>query len=292
MNKKTLSISLPKIEGAELKNATVDLKKGVVVAEYGEKEAPFEVKTGDFLTLKTDPSKVVIFQDMAGKFGGVDTFTIMYDLPIYIDGVPASTPKWVKMPISRFRHSTEEEKAWMIEEMEKLGKRYNPKTFKVENIIRKTMKTEPTEALEEIKRCLWTADDFNIDDGFENCKVVDENDAINIANIAFREGQSSPKIKQLEWVKSPFFEEDFEAKCSLGKYFIYDCEGSITLVCPDQSLKHKFSTIDEAKTAAQADFEWRVRECLDLKVQQKQRLIDMMRWDEEIGLYDDNPKNH
>jgi hypothetical protein len=105
---------------------------------------------------------------------------------------------------------------------------------------------------------------------------------------AFKEGQSSPKIKQLEWVKPPFFEGDFEAKCGLGEYFIYDCEGSITLVCPDQSLKHKFSTIDEAKAAAQADFEQRVRECLDLKAQQKQALIDMMRGDEQIGLYDDN----
>ena len=28
------------------------------------------------------------------------------------------------------------------------------------------------------------------------------------------------------------------------------------------------------------------------KAQQKQALIDMMRGDEEIGLYDDNPKNH
>lgn len=36
MNKKTVSISLPKIEGVELKNATVDLENGVVVAEYGE----------------------------------------------------------------------------------------------------------------------------------------------------------------------------------------------------------------------------------------------------------------
>src|SRR5690554_3370943 len=107
MNKKTLSISLPKIEGIELKNATVDLKNGVVVAEYGEKEAPFEVKTGDFLTLKTDPSKVVIFEAMAGMFGGVETFTIIYDLPTYINGVPAYTLKGVKMPISRFRHSTE-----------------------------------------------------------------------------------------------------------------------------------------------------------------------------------------
>ena len=38
MNKKTVSISLPQIEGVELKNATVDLEKGVVVAEYGEED--------------------------------------------------------------------------------------------------------------------------------------------------------------------------------------------------------------------------------------------------------------
>lgn len=49
---------------------------------------------------------------------------------------------------------------------------------------------------------------------------------------------------------------------------------------------------EKARDAAQDDFERRIRECLDLKAQQKQRLIDMMRWDEEIGLYDDNPKNH
>jgi hypothetical protein len=99
-----------------------------------KEEGLIEAKTGDFLTLKTDPSKVVIFEAMAGMFGGVETFTIIYDLPIYINGVPASTPRGVKMPISRFRHSTEEEKARMIEEMEKLGKRYNPETFKVEDI--------------------------------------------------------------------------------------------------------------------------------------------------------------
>ena len=38
MNKKTVSISLPKIKGVELKNATVYLKKGVVVVEYGEED--------------------------------------------------------------------------------------------------------------------------------------------------------------------------------------------------------------------------------------------------------------
>ena len=36
MNKKIVNISLPKIEGVELKNATVDLEKGVVVVEYGQ----------------------------------------------------------------------------------------------------------------------------------------------------------------------------------------------------------------------------------------------------------------
>jgi len=38
MNKKTINIPLPKIEGVELKSATVDLEKGVVVAEYGEED--------------------------------------------------------------------------------------------------------------------------------------------------------------------------------------------------------------------------------------------------------------
>lgn len=32
------------------------------------------------------------------------------------------------------------------------------------------------------------------------------------------------------------------------------------------------------------------QECLDLKARQKQTIIDMMLGDEEIGLYDDNPK--
>ena len=38
MDKKTVSISLPQIEGVELKSATVDLEKGVVVAEYGQED--------------------------------------------------------------------------------------------------------------------------------------------------------------------------------------------------------------------------------------------------------------
>lgn len=38
MKTKTINISLPQIEGVELKNATVDLEKGVVVAEYEQED--------------------------------------------------------------------------------------------------------------------------------------------------------------------------------------------------------------------------------------------------------------
>ncbi|NMA65366.1 MAG: hypothetical protein GX957_03885 [Clostridiaceae bacterium] len=135
MNKKTVSISLPQIEGIELKNATVDLEKGVVVAEYGQEEdLCITVKKGDFLTCLSDPSKTVIFNAMDDVLGGVNTFTILYDLPMRINGKLAYTPIGTKFPLSDFRYSTEEEKALMIEEMEKLGKRYNPRTFRIEDI--------------------------------------------------------------------------------------------------------------------------------------------------------------
>lgn len=38
MKTKTINISLPQIEGVELKSATVDLEKGVVVAEYRQED--------------------------------------------------------------------------------------------------------------------------------------------------------------------------------------------------------------------------------------------------------------
>ena len=134
MNKKTVSISLPQIEGVELKNATVDLKKGVVVAEYGEEDLYLTVKKGDFLTCLSDPSKTVIFGEKAWSYRGLKTFTILYDLPMRINGRVAHTPPGVRFPFSNFRYSTEDEKALMIKEMEKWGKRYNPETRSIEDI--------------------------------------------------------------------------------------------------------------------------------------------------------------
>ena len=92
------------------------------------------VKKGDFLTCLSDPSKTVIFGAKAWSFEGCSTFTILYDLPMLINGKVARTPLGTKFPFSNFRYSTEEEKALMIKEMEKWGKRYNPETFKVEDI--------------------------------------------------------------------------------------------------------------------------------------------------------------
>ena len=86
MNKKTVNISLPKIEGVKLKNATVDLEKGVVVAEYGQEDEQedaekdiSEIATGfasavnyldedihnpDFFTTKKTMSKLEAFSNL------------------------------------------------------------------------------------------------------------------------------------------------------------------------------------------------------------------------------------
>jgi hypothetical protein len=103
--------------------------------------------------------------------------------------------------------------------------------------------------------------------------------------------QFSPKIKQLEWVE---IDEDgmtrIKAETPFGDYEVYeksDYDGYILWWFDPTPYAHVFGTEMEAKTYAQANFEKRVMECLDLKAQQKQRLINMMRWDEEIGLYNE-----
>lgn len=125
------------------------------------------------------------------------------------------------------------------------------------------MKTEPTGALKEIKNCTWAAEDFDIGDGFESYEVVDKNDAINIANIAFIEGQSNPKIKQLEWVEYENFHgrKSYFAKTPFSPYEVADGGDHFTMFSPDKRLK--FKSADEAKAAAQTDFEKRIKECLE-----------------------------
>ena len=122
------------------------------------------------------------------------------------------------------------------------------------------MKTEPTEALKEIKRCSWEVD-FEISDGLESYEVVDKNDAINIANIAFREGQSFPKIKQLEWVE--VWEGYEDAKTPFGHYVVRpSIDNKEFRMVNLRKITQTYSTLSEAKAAAQADFEARIKECL------------------------------
>lgn len=76
--------------------------------------------------------------------------------------------------------------------------------------------------------------------------------------------QSSPKIKHLEWVlesdgwhiSMTRFGVSYEIGESKndGNFILYDILLTTTI----------HDTIDEAKSAAQADFEQRVKECLDL----------------------------
>lgn len=70
MNKKTVKISLPQVEGVELKSATVDIEKGIVVAEYGQED--IEEDISEIVTdgnsargyLRLDPFKGLFYEKL------------------------------------------------------------------------------------------------------------------------------------------------------------------------------------------------------------------------------------
>lgn len=113
------------------------------------------------------------------------------------------------------------------------------------------MKTEPIEAYEAIEYC--EANNININ-AFRAKKLCD---------MAFYEGQSSPKIKQLEWVEVWDGYED--VRTPFGHYVVRPSIDNKTFLMIDtQKAIQPYLTLNEAKAAAQADFEKRVMECLDL----------------------------
>lgn len=86
--------------------------------------------------------------------------------------------------------------------------------------------------------------------------------------IAFREGQSNPKIKQLEWDGKEEL-AFFTAQTNIGEYMIDSTHNDGILVLtytPDWSYEsfvlHTSNSVDELKSFAQQDFEARVKECL------------------------------
>lgn len=130
------------------------------------------------------------------------------------------------------------------------------------------METEPIDAMRErIKKIFEiTAEDVT---------AIEANARRNeiIAIAAFKKGQSSPKIKRLEWGCEGFHRTDGSlpdeicASTPFGaKYYIYHLWGTVF------QLTYGYRTIsfyldhgvEDVKAIAQADFEKRVMECLDL----------------------------
>lgn len=117
------------------------------------------------------------------------------------------------------------------------------------------MKTEPTEALKIL-------DETRLNPIHE----IQRYKAELAEKIAFQEGQSSPKIKQLEWKETNYY---IEARTKIGKYLTLLSGTSINselrvqmYFCGTGEIVFD-GTLDEAKAAAQADFEKRVKECLE-----------------------------
>ena len=122
------------------------------------------------------------------------------------------------------------------------------------------MKTEPTEA--DSKYLEYLHGTTNEKEFLEMDDLLPMHDAIKACNIAFQEGQSSPKIKQLEWVEYENFHgrKSYLSKTPFSSYDVADGGDHFTMFSPNKRLR--FASADEAKAAAQKDFEERVEKCI------------------------------
>jgi len=75
--------------------------------------------------------------------------------------------------------------------------------------------------------------------------------------------QSSPKIKQLEWIGSEGGNVITGIAIYAGYYRITSTSEGAWMRIATAGIRKRFETVDEAKAAAQADFEKRVMECLE-----------------------------
>lgn len=117
------------------------------------------------------------------------------------------------------------------------------------------MKTEPTEALKYADKELSDIKIVYIG-ATKDSKIFKHKDLV----CAFEQGQSSPKIKQLEWEGTNMWY--FKAKTSLGLgYSITEIKGTYIVHFGDAPISWEKS-LESAKAAAQEHFEKRVKECL------------------------------
>ena len=113
------------------------------------------------------------------------------------------------------------------------------------------MKTEPTEALRLLSETKLNP-----------IHEIPRYKADIIARIAFSEGQSSQKIKQLEWEKGDG--KYWEAITPIGTYSItFDFGVYVTLYDMDNVVDGEWRSLAKAKIACNNDFKRRVMECLE-----------------------------
>ena len=126
------------------------------------------------------------------------------------------------------------------------------------------MKIEPTEALKII-------DFWGFYHSVDEEEYIDIDNSTKAVNTAFKEGQSNPKIKQLEWdnIYSNHYVKDnpigYRARINewnISERDISNKKYVLTLAHSKQENARLYDTLEEAKAFAQKDFEARVKECL------------------------------
>lgn len=106
---------------------------------------------------------------------------------------------------------------------------------------------------------LWSKFDWD-EINFNQFKNYVKNYIEQAKKEAFKEGQSNPKIKQLEWEdKSP------TAQCGFGEYYYYkDLRTGLHHAYINGMFICEKLSLDEAMDDCQEDYERRVKECLEL----------------------------
>lgn len=123
------------------------------------------------------------------------------------------------------------------------------------NFETKEMKTEPTEALKII-------DFWGFYHSVDEEEYIDIDNSTKAVNLAFKEGQSNPKIKQLEWRGD--VAHRIKTNTSIGEYEVYkSINGDYLFYIDDiKATTITFNSLEKAKAYAQTDFERRIKECL------------------------------
>ncbi|MDD4730069.1 MAG: hypothetical protein PHN55_15125 [Dysgonamonadaceae bacterium] len=117
------------------------------------------------------------------------------------------------------------------------------------------MKTEPMEALKFL---------YSVEDPTDNIPMhlTPKDKADHVCRLAFKEGQSNPKIKQLEWRGD--VTHRIKTNTSIGEYEVYKSINGDYLFYIDgiKATTITFNSLEKAKAFAQKDFEARVKKCL------------------------------